>query len=89
MPLSKKRAQLLVVGLDGADYDLIEVFVKQGYLPCFRKILDKGVRGKLKSTLPPSKKVERQFGTSTSDRTLEGSLAGLGKMAKEKRRNHG
>ena len=42
-----------VVGLDGADWSLLRPWAEEGHLPAFAKILDEGVSGDLRSTLPP------------------------------------
>ncbi|TMT87282.1 hypothetical protein E2L06_12085 [Haloterrigena sp. H1] len=42
-----------VVGLDGADWSLLRPWIEEGHLPTFDRILDEGVAGDLKSTLPP------------------------------------
>lgn len=45
--------KVLVVGLDGATWDVIIPFVEQGKLPTFKKLLERSSWGILKSTLPP------------------------------------
>ena len=47
------NTKVLVVGLDGATWDVILPFVREGNLPTFRKLLEEGSWGILKSTLPP------------------------------------
>jgi len=42
-----------VVGLDGADWSLLRPWAEAGHLPTFARILDEGVAGDLRSTLPP------------------------------------
>ena len=44
----------IVIGLDGATWNLIEPWAEQGKLPNFRRIMENGVWGKLKSVLPIS-----------------------------------
>lgn len=44
----------LIIGLDGATLDLIEPWVEDGELPTFKKIMDEGSYGTLRSTLPPT-----------------------------------
>ncbi len=44
----------LVLGLDGGSMKLIEPWTKKGELPLFRKIMKKGVYGRLKSVRPPA-----------------------------------
>lgn len=43
----------MVIGLDGATFDLILPWVKEGYLPNFKKLMDGGSWGELESTMPP------------------------------------
>ncbi|NJE02074.1 alkaline phosphatase family protein [Thermococcus sp. JdF3] len=45
--------KVLVVGLDGATWDVIIPFVRQKKLKTFKKLLERGSWGILKSTLPP------------------------------------
>jgi len=44
--------KVLVIGLDGATWDLIKPWAEEGNLPAFKKLMDEGVYGNLKSTLP-------------------------------------
>ncbi len=44
--------KVLVIGLDGATWDLIKPWVNEGKLPTFKKIMNEGVYGDLKSTIP-------------------------------------
>jgi predicted AlkP superfamily phosphohydrolase/phosphomutase len=46
----KKR--LIVIGLDGATFDLIKPWTEAGYLPNFDRLLQEGTHGVLKSTIP-------------------------------------
>ncbi|MDW7679000.1 MAG: alkaline phosphatase family protein [bacterium] len=41
--------RIVVVGLDGATWDIIDPMIKQGLLPNFQKIIQQGVRGNLRS----------------------------------------
>ena len=43
----------IVVGLDGATFDLIRPWAAEGYLPVLNKIMQEGAHGELGSTLPP------------------------------------
>ena len=43
----------LVIGLDGATWDLIKPWVDAGELPTFKKLMDNSVWGDLESTIPP------------------------------------
>ncbi|RJQ18386.1 MAG: hypothetical protein C4560_07520 [Nitrospiraceae bacterium] len=45
--------KVIVVGLDGATFTLLEQFVQEGRMPNFQKILREGVSGILQSTVPP------------------------------------
>ncbi|MEW4529454.1 alkaline phosphatase family protein [Maioricimonas sp. JC845] len=45
--------KLVVIGLDGATYDIIEPLAAQGDLPNFARLLEGGTRGRLKSVYPP------------------------------------
>ncbi|RYJ13701.1 hypothetical protein ELS19_06800 [Halogeometricum borinquense] len=42
-----------VVGLDGADWSLLQRWMDEGHLPAFDRLTTEGVIGDLKSTLPP------------------------------------
>ena len=45
--------KLLIVGFDGATFDLIRPWVEEGHLPNLASIMNGGVHGELLSTLPP------------------------------------
>jgi len=45
--------KLIVIGLDGATWDVILPLVEDGKLPTFKKLLENGVWGVLESTIPP------------------------------------
>lgn len=45
--------KILVYGLDGASFSLINKFVNKGVLPNFKKVIEQGIFQKLKSTIPP------------------------------------
>lgn len=45
--------KLIVLGLDGASYSLINRFSREGWLPNFKKIMNEGKYGPLISTTPP------------------------------------
>lgn len=47
------ESKVLVIGLDGATFDLIRPWAAQGKLPTFRRLLAEGVSGDLESTVPP------------------------------------
>lgn len=45
--------KVLVLGLDGATFDLIKPWAEAGYLPTLKRLLDEGAHGSLRSTTPP------------------------------------
>ena len=45
--------KLLIIGFDGATFDLIRPWAQAGHLPNLARIMDSGVSGDLLSTLPP------------------------------------
>jgi len=45
-------SKVFVIGLDGVPLDLLENWMKQGHLPRLKSLIDQGVTGKLKSTVP-------------------------------------
>ena len=45
--------RVLVIGLDGATWDLINPLAYKGVLPTFKKLMENGVWGVLKSCIPP------------------------------------
>ena len=47
------RRQVLVLGLDGATFDIIKPLCDEGRLPNLSKLMDEGSWGVLNSTLPP------------------------------------
>ncbi|MCK4831862.1 MAG: alkaline phosphatase family protein, partial [Anaerolineales bacterium] len=47
------KHRILVLGVDGATFDLIEPWAAAGYLPNFARLMAGGVHGELESTLPP------------------------------------
>lgn len=51
------RCKVYIIGIDGATFRLIDPLIAQGKLPTFRSIIDNGVRGVLRSTLPPNSAV--------------------------------
>lgn len=50
---SSGRGRVLVVGLDGATFDLIRPWAADGALPALARILEGGAHGPLRSTIPP------------------------------------
>ena len=45
--------KLLIIGLDGATFDLIKPWAAEGKLPTLARLMQDGVTGDLESTLPP------------------------------------
>jgi predicted AlkP superfamily phosphohydrolase/phosphomutase len=45
--------KLFGIGLDGATFDLIDPWIQEGELPALSSLFKEGVRGRLKSTVPP------------------------------------
>jgi len=59
--------RVLVLGLDGTTFDLIEPWAAQGLLPNFRHLMDRGAWGRLESTTPPVTAVAwNTFATGTN-----------------------
>jgi predicted AlkP superfamily phosphohydrolase/phosphomutase len=48
------KSKVLIVGLDGVPLSLIEAWVAKGRLPTFRRLMEEGTVGKLRSTIPPT-----------------------------------
>jgi predicted AlkP superfamily phosphohydrolase/phosphomutase len=46
------KSKVLVIGLDGATWDLIKPLIKEGKLPTFRKLIESGAYGDFESTAP-------------------------------------
>jgi predicted AlkP superfamily phosphohydrolase/phosphomutase len=47
------QPKVLIIGLDGATFNLIKPWAAAGKLPTFRRFLQEGVSGDLTSTIPP------------------------------------
>ncbi|CAN5862241.1 alkaline phosphatase family protein [soil metagenome] len=45
--------KVLVIGLDGATFDLIKPWVAEGALPTLQRLMREGAHGELRSTVPP------------------------------------
>jgi predicted AlkP superfamily phosphohydrolase/phosphomutase len=45
--------RIIIIGLDGATFDLIKPWVSQGKLPNMQKLLESGTYGELRSVTPP------------------------------------
>ena len=46
------KKKVLVIGLDGATWDLLKPWADEGKLPTIKKLMDGGVWGELQSTVP-------------------------------------
>lgn len=51
--LQKEPGKIVVVGLDGATFDLIKPWAEEGHLPTLQRIMRGGAHGSLNSTVPP------------------------------------
>jgi predicted AlkP superfamily phosphohydrolase/phosphomutase len=51
--MSTPAYPVLVLGLDGATFDLMLPWIEQGRLPCLGKLLQDGAWSRLRSTIPP------------------------------------
>jgi len=51
--MENHNKKVLVIGVDGATFDLIEPWCRKGHLPTFNRLLSNGAHGQLESTLPP------------------------------------
>jgi len=49
---NKSGPKTLVIGLDGATFDLIMPWIQEGELPCLKKLIDEGIHGNLESVIP-------------------------------------
>lgn len=47
------KDKIIVLGLDGASPDLIFPWIKEGKLPAFKLLTERGIYGSLRSTIPP------------------------------------
>ena len=45
--------RVLILGLDGATFTVLEPFMQSGLMPNLRKLTEGGVRADLRSTMPP------------------------------------
>jgi predicted AlkP superfamily phosphohydrolase/phosphomutase len=48
------KTKVLVIGLDGVPLGLIRTWAEDGKLPTFRRLMERGVVGDLRSTVPPT-----------------------------------
>jgi len=52
-PTDAGPPRLIVIGLDGADWQIIDPLLEQGALPNLQRLIDGGCRGEMVSTFPP------------------------------------
>ena len=52
-PLKPLADRILIIGLDGATFDVIDPMIEAGRMPNFKRFMDNGVAGILHSTKPP------------------------------------
>jgi len=50
----KKANKIMIIGLDGVPLDIIQPWVQGGHLPNLQRLIDSGVVGQLRSTIPPT-----------------------------------
>ncbi len=51
--MNDEKRKLVIIGIDGGTFDIIDPLIKDYNLPNIKKIIDSGVKGILKSTYPP------------------------------------
>lgn len=51
--MSDSKSKILVLGLDGATWKVLDPLMKAGFLPTFQKLVIRGASGTLVSTIPP------------------------------------
>jgi predicted AlkP superfamily phosphohydrolase/phosphomutase len=51
--INQDRRRVMVIGLDGATFDLIRPLIEDGTMPTLRRLMDSGASGVLTTTLPP------------------------------------
>lgn len=57
MSAHQERPKALVIGLDGADWRLLEPWLREGHLPALSRLITTGARGVLRSTIRPESSV--------------------------------
>ena len=45
--------KVLIIGLDGATFDLLKPWMAEGHMPYLKRLMDTGAHGELESTMPP------------------------------------
>jgi len=49
----KSQTKILLIGIDGATFDLLNPWINNGLLPNIKRVIENGAYGKLRSTIPP------------------------------------
>lgn len=53
MQQNKNKTKVMVIGIDGASFNVLLPMIEKGRLPNFASIIESGVSGKLRSIIPP------------------------------------
>src|ERR1044071_806280 len=51
--MSLMNDKLLVIGLDGASFNVLDALIERAYLPNIARLIEKGARADLETTFPP------------------------------------
>ncbi|MFQ6001797.1 MAG: alkaline phosphatase family protein, partial [Anaerolineae bacterium] len=51
--MGKRERKVVVLGLDGATFEVLLLMMERGELPNLSRVMREGVWGRLKSTIPP------------------------------------
>lgn len=49
--------KVLIIGLDGATWDILVPLIEEGYMPHLKRLIDRGTKGIMQSTIPPISQV--------------------------------
>ncbi len=52
-PIERPAARLLIIGIDGGDWDLLDAFIEAGHMPNLGSLVRRGAKGELTSCFPP------------------------------------
>ena len=52
-PAARPAARLLIIGIDGGDWDLLDAFIEKGRMPNLAALVRRGARADLTSCFPP------------------------------------
>lgn len=56
-----ENRRVLVIGLDGATWDLLKQWIKEDELPLIEKLIKNGVYGTLKSAIPCQTELKKEI----------------------------